>query len=122
MTGESIGFWAAVAAMAVITYLTRALPFMLSTRSRLLRRLSEEGSALAALGPSLLAGIAAAVIVPDLVGAQAVDGRGAQAVDGRGAYIGGLVVTAVAARLVGNSGAAVILGLAGYGLLLALGL
>ncbi|MFQ6721587.1 AzlD domain-containing protein, partial [Bordetella pertussis] len=37
-------------------------------------------------------------------------------------YIGGLVVTAVAARLVGNSGAAVILGLAGYGLLLALGL
>ncbi|WP_082247654.1 AzlD domain-containing protein, partial [Bordetella bronchiseptica] len=77
MTGESIGFWAAVAAMAVITYLTRALPFMLSTRSRLLRRLSEEGSALAALGPSLLAGIAAAVIVPDLVGAQAVDGRGA---------------------------------------------
>ncbi|MFJ0843149.1 AzlD domain-containing protein [Bordetella bronchiseptica] len=63
MTGESIGFWAAVAAMAVITYLTRALPFMLSTRSRLLRRLSEEGSALAALGPSLLAGIAAAVIL-----------------------------------------------------------
>ncbi|CFM82417.1 membrane protein [Bordetella pertussis] len=54
------------------------------------------------------------MIVPDLVGAQAVDGRGA--------YIGGLVVTAVAARLVGNSGAAVILGLAGYGLLLALGL
>lgn len=113
MTGESIGFWAAVAAMAVITYLTRAAVHAVDAQPPVAAPVGR-GSALAALGPSLLAGIAAAVIVPDLVGAQAVDGRGA--------YIGGLVVTAVAARLVGNSGAAVILGLAGYGLLLALGL
>ncbi|WP_057047012.1 AzlC family ABC transporter permease, partial [Bordetella pertussis] len=45
-----VGGALAAAAMAVITFLTRALPFMLSTRSCLLRRLSEEGSALAALG------------------------------------------------------------------------
>ncbi len=113
MNASGPGFWAAVAAMAVITYLTRALPFLLSERSRLLRRLAREGSALSALGPSLLAGIAAAVIVPDLLDAGA-------AMPGLGAYAGGLAATAVASRLMSNTGAAVLLGMAGYGLLLAL--
>ncbi|MGE8689789.1 MAG: AzlD domain-containing protein [Achromobacter sp.] len=113
MNTDGLGFWGAVVAMAVITYLTRALPFMLSERSRLLRHLSREGSALAALGPSLLAGIAAAVIVPDLLEAGEQAAR-------IGPYAGGLVVTAVAARLVGNTGVAVLLGMAGYGVLLAL--
>lgn len=113
MNANGLEFWGAVIAMAVITYLTRSLPFMLSERSRLLRHLSREGSALAALGPSLLAGIAAAVIVPDLLGA----GDNAAQI---APYVGGLVVTGVAARLVSNTGVAVLLGMAGYGILLAL--
>jgi len=110
MTG-GLAFWVAVAAMAAITYLTRALPFILSARSRLLERLSREGSALAVLGPALLAGIAAAVIVPDLLPAGA--GRPLP-------YLGGLAVTACAVRRWSNTGAAVLLGVAGYALLRAL--
>ena len=113
MNTDGSAFWLAVIAMAVITYLTRALPFLLSERNRWLRRLSQDGSALAALGPSLLAGIAAAVIVPDLIGAGTNGNQVAP-------YVGGLVVTAVATRLVKNTGIAVLLGMAGYGLLLVL--
>lgn len=116
MNAEGLGFWGAVIAMAVITYLTRALPFMLSERSRLLRRLSREGSALAALGPSLLAGIAAAVIVPDVLDVLDAGAQAARIAP----YVGGLVVTGVAARMVSNTGVAVLLGMAGYGVLLAL--
>lgn len=101
-----LDFWAAVLAMAVITYLTRGLPFMLSSRNRLLRKLSEEGSALSALGPALLAAIAAAVIVPDLWGGQRVAALLP--------YLAGLAV-----RLSGNSGVAVIAGLIVYGAMLA---
>lgn len=110
MSGAGLDFWAAVIAMAVITYLTRALPFLLSARSRLQRRLAE-GSSLAALGPALLAGIAAAVIVPDLMAL-----RGAAEV---APYAGGLLTTALAARRLGNAGAAVIVGVAVYGVLMA---
>jgi len=111
MTGGGLEFWGAVIAMAVITYLTRALPFLLSARSRLLRRLAE-GSSLAALGPALLAGIAAAVIVPDVVALQGM----AQLLP----YAGGLVATALAARRLGNAGVAVIAGVVVYGVLLML--
>ncbi|WP_038855331.1 AzlD domain-containing protein, partial [Bordetella trematum] len=45
---DELEFWVAVLAMAAITYLTRGLPFLLSPRNRLLRKLSEEGSALSA--------------------------------------------------------------------------
>ncbi len=104
---DDLEFWVAVLAMAAITYLTRGLPFLLSPRNRLLRKLSEEGSALSALGPALLAAIAAAVIVPDLWGAQQVAELGP--------YLAGLAATAVLARWAGNSGVAVIGGLAAYG-------
>ena len=60
MNADGLGFWGAVIAMAVITYLTRALPFMLSERSRLLRHLSREGSALASRdGPSAASRVSA---------------------------------------------------------------
>ncbi|OZI45673.1 branched-chain amino acid transporter AzlD family protein 2 [Bordetella genomosp. 5] len=108
---SGLEFWVAVLAMAVITFMTRALPFMLSSRHWLLKRLSQDGSRLAVLGPALLAAIAAAVIVPDLWGEQQV----AQVAP----YVGGLIVTALAARITGNTGLAVIIGLAGYGGLLA---
>ncbi|MBO1113369.1 AzlD domain-containing protein [Bordetella petrii] len=111
MTGSGLEFWVAVIAMAVITYLTRALPFLLSARSRLLRRMAE-GSSLAALGPALLAGIAAAVIVPDIMALRGLP----QWLP----YAGGLLATALAARRLGNAGVAVIAGVAVYGVLLAL--
>src|SRR5690606_4598334 len=104
-------FWGAVIAMAAITYLTRALPFALSARSRLLRRLAE-GSSLAALGPALLAGTAVAVIVPDVMALQGM----LQWLP----YAGGLLATALAARRMANAGVAVIVGVAVYGALLAL--
>ncbi|OZI71060.1 AzlD domain-containing protein [Bordetella genomosp. 12] len=106
-----LAFWVAVMAMAVITYLTRSLPFMLPPRNRLLRKLAEEGSALSALGPALLAAIAAAVIVPDLWAEQ----RAADLAP----YLAGLAATALTARLAGNSGVAVIAGLLVYGGVLA---
>lgn len=111
MMDGSLGFWGAVIAMAAITYLTRALPFALSARSRLLRRLAE-GSSLAALGPALLAGIAVAVIVPDVMALQGM----LQWLP----YAGGLLATALAARRMANAGVAVIVGVAVYGTLLAL--
>lgn len=107
---DQLEFWVAVLAMGVITYLTRSLPFLLSPRNRLLRKLSEQGSGLSALGPALLAAIAAAVIVPDLWGQQQV----AQL----GPYLLGLAATALLARWAGNSGVAVIGGLAAYGVAL----
>ena len=112
MIGGELGFWGAVIAMAVITYLTRALPFMLSNRSRLRRRLAE-GASLAALGPALLAGIAAAVIVPDILALQGLS----QFLP----YAGGLLATALSVRRWGNSGLAVIVGVVVYGGLLMLG-
>ncbi|OZI21884.1 branched-chain amino acid transporter AzlD family protein 2 [Bordetella genomosp. 7] len=110
MSGQ-LEFWGAVIAMAAITYLTRALPFLLSSRSRLMRRLTE-GSSMAALGPALLAGIAGAVIVPDMLALQG----GAEWLP----YAGGLLATALAARRLGNAGLAVIAGVVVYGALLAL--
>jgi len=109
MIGSQLDFWVAVIAMAVITYLTRALPFLLSSRSRWLRRLTE-GSSLAALGPALLAGIATAVIMPDVM---ALSGA-SQIVP----YAGGLLATALSARRLGNAGVAVIVGVVVYGGLL----
>jgi len=106
MIDSQLEFWVAVIAMAVITYLTRALPFLLSSRSRWLRRVTE-GSSLAALGPALLAGIATAVIVPDIM-----------ALSGASQYLpyaGGLLATALCARRLGNAGLAVIIGVVVYG-------
>src|SRR5690606_9265617 len=110
MSGQ-LEFWGAVIAMAAITYLTRALPFLLSSRNRLMRRLTE-GSSMAALGPALLAGIAGAVIVPDMLALQG----GAEWLP----YAGGLLATALAARRLGNAGLAVIAGVGVYGAFLAL--
>lgn len=108
-TIDELEFWTAVIAMAVITYLTRALPFLLSSRSRLLRRLVESSS-LSALGPALLAGIATAVIVPDVMALQ-----GASELVPYGVA---LAATALCAKRLGNAGLAVIIGVAAYGALL----
>lgn len=109
MTGNTLDFWAAVIAMAVITYLTRALPFLLS-RQRQPRPGATGRSLFSALGPCLLAGIAAAVIVPDVLALK----TGAEILP----YVGGLFATALCARRLGNAGIAVIVGVLAYGLLM----
>jgi len=109
MLNNQLDMWVAIIAMAVITYLTRALPFLLSSRSRWLRRLSE-GSSLVALGPALLVGIATAVIVPDVMALSGVS----QYLP----YAGGLLATALSARRLGNAGLAVIVGVVVYGAVL----
>lgn len=118
MTDSGLEFWIALVALAVITYLTRALPFMMSSRAKWLARFSRDDSVFAALGPSLLAGIAAAVVVPDLLGADLL-GADLLGADLSGVefapYLGGLAVTAVAVKWTGNTGVAIILGVAAYG-------
>lgn len=108
---HSLEFWGAVIAMAVITYLTRALPFLLSDRTPWWRRVTE-GSSLAALGPALLAGIATAVIVPDLMALSGVS----RLIP----YLGGLLATGICAIRLRNAGLAVIVGVIAYGALLLL--
>lgn len=108
MTDSGLEFWIALVGFAVITYFTIALPFMVSWRAKWLARFSRDDSVFAALGPSLLAGIAAAVVVPDLLGA---DFSGVEF----SPYLGGLAVTAVAVKWTGNTGVAIILDVAAYG-------
>ncbi|MVW70827.1 AzlD domain-containing protein [Bordetella sp. 15P40C-2] len=108
MSGDTLEFWAAVMAMAVITYLTRSLPFLLSRR-RQPRPGAAGRSMFTALGPALLAGIATAVIVPDIL---ALETRGEIL-----PYAGGLLATAVGVKRLGNAGFAVILGVIVYGVL-----
>lgn len=59
--------WLAIALMALLTYLSRSLPFLLSGRSQVFNRLAEPDSLLASLGPCLLMAITGATILPILV-------------------------------------------------------
>ncbi|RXZ31036.1 AzlD domain-containing protein [Oxalobacteraceae bacterium CAVE-383] len=101
-------FWIAVAAMASITWLTRALPFLGGQRR--LDALSRPDTPLSMLGPSLLAAICAAVILPDLLHAA----ENALLPP----YLSGLLLTAVFAVLIENAGIAVLMSIFSYGLLL----
>jgi branched-subunit amino acid transport protein len=85
-------FWIAVAAMALITWLTRVLPFFGGQRR--LDTLSRPDTPFSVLGPSLLAAICVAVILPDLLRAaeKAVTAP----------YLLGLLFTAIFANLMEN--------------------
>jgi len=102
-------FWAAVAAMGVITWLSRALPFLLRDDHRVLRSISASGSPWRALGPCLIAAIAAVIVVPPLSSMPWIEGV---------PYVCGLGVTATVAYKTHNTGAAVIIGMAIFGMLL----
>jgi branched-subunit amino acid transport protein len=66
--------WLAITLMALLTYLARSLPFMLSGRSAVFNRLAEPDSPLSSLGPCLLIAICASTVLPMLV-AQLNAGR-----------------------------------------------
>jgi branched-subunit amino acid transport protein len=102
-------FWLAVTAMALITWITRALPFFGGQRR--LDALSRPESPLSMLGPSLLAAICVAVILPDLLRAA---GNAVAA-----PYVLGLVATAVIANGVKNTGLAVLASIVAYSAFLA---
>ncbi|MVW79577.1 AzlD domain-containing protein [Bordetella sp. 02P26C-1] len=111
MMGNTLEFWVAVVAMAVITYLTRSLPFLLSRRRQPLPGAAGR-SMFTALGPALLAGIATAVIVPDILALE----PGGEILP----YVGGLLATALCVKRLGNAGLAVIFGVIVYGVLVVL--
>ena len=95
-------------AMALITWLTRALPFLGGRRQ--LKKFSEPDTPLSVLGPSLLAAICIAVIFPDLL--RAVDNAVALP------YVLGLLTTILIASFVKNTGTAVLAGITAYGVFL----
>jgi branched-subunit amino acid transport protein len=109
MSSSDLRFWIAVAAMALITWLTRALPFLGGQRR--LDAIARPDSPLSMLGPSLLAAICAAVILPDLM--RAVENMATAS------YLLGLLCTAIFAKVIENAGVAVLLSLACHGALLA---
>lgn len=105
-------FWIAVFVMMVLTYLTRALPFLLPENIPLLRRLADKDSRFSALGPSLIAAIAGKIVVSDILKAV----QGGHGLIDLSIYALGLAATLLALRLVRNAGFAVIAGMVVYGL------
>lgn len=108
MTLPSDLAWLAVIGMALITYLTRALPFAVKKAQPSERENSSP--ALAALGPSLLAAIAVVTVIPGLREAMHT-GYAAQL-----SYLLGVAATLVALRLTRNAGLAVMAGVGAYAL------
>lgn len=100
--------WLAIAAMGVLTYMTRSLPFLLAGRSQALNRLADPASPLASLGPCLLVAITSSTIVPMLAASlQAGGGRLLPAV-------GGLLTTLGVMKRWENVGLAVVVGMVVY--------
>lgn len=105
-----VDFWIALAAMAVITWLTRAMPFLM--KRRWLDLFSRPDTPLAVLGPALLAAICAAVVVPELI--RLTTGADAALLP----YVLGVAGTVVIAATIRNTGGAVLGSVALYGVIL----
>lgn len=105
-----LDFWIALVAMAVITWLTRAMPFLM--KRRWLDLFSRPDTPLAVLGPALLAAICAAVVVPELV--RLVSTADATLLP----YVFGVIGTIVLAATIRNTGAAVLASVGLYGVIL----
>ncbi len=108
----SENFWIAVLAMMALTYMSRALPFLLPEDHPILRWLTDKNSPLAALGPSLIAAIAGTVIVPDLLKAA----QGNDSLADFSTYALGLAATVLTMKYSKNAGIAVIVGMIVFGL------
>lgn len=108
MTFSLDNLWLVIVVVAVFTYLARSLPFFLSEHSKLLSRMAEPDSVLAALGPCLLVSITAATLLPILY-ADLLVGV-AQALP----IFLGLVGTLGVMKLCGDVGLAVIVGMLCY--------
>lgn len=100
--------WLVIFVVAVFTYLARCLPFFFSEHSKLLNRMAQPDSVLAALGPCLLISITAATLLP-ILSADMADGW-RQMVP----TLLGLAGTLGAMKLWGDVGLAVIVGMASY--------
>ncbi len=109
----SENFWIAVLAMMALTYMSRALPFLLPEDHSILRWLSDKNSPLAALGPSLIAAIAGTVILPELLKAA----QGNNSLADLSTYGLGLAATVLTMKFSKNAGVAVIVGMIVYGLM-----
>lgn len=101
-------FWVAIAAMAVITWLTRALPFLLMRKSQAFGRLT--GGKFEILGPALLVSMTVVIIYSDLAAGVSYWQMLA--------YACGLLAAGVCVKRTANSGFAVLAGMAVYGALL----
>jgi uncharacterized membrane protein len=110
MTFSLDTLWLVIVVVAGFTYLARSLPFFLSGHSKLLNRMAEPDSVLAALGPCLLVSITAATLLPILY-ADLLAGA-AKALP---TFLG-LVGTLGVMKLWGDVGLAVIVGMLCYAL------
>ncbi|WP_161495282.1 AzlD domain-containing protein [Advenella sp. S44] len=97
-------FWLAIAVMAVVTWLSRALPFVLMRKSNIFGRLASGRFVI--LGPALLVSMSVVVVYSDLQ----QDSDIASIL----VYFFGLIAAGVCARLTGNAGFSVLAGMAGY--------
>jgi len=103
-------FWLAIAVMAVVTWLTRALPFVLMRKSGLFGRLTSGRFVI--LGPALLVSMTVVVVYSDL--------QHATSIFTVLTYFCGLMAAGVCARLTRNAGYSVLTGMAAYGIALLL--
>lgn len=114
--GLTPALWVAVLAIAVATYLTRALPFLLHARRRRGQDAGGQdagarGAApawLDALGPCILAAMGAAILWPE-AGRAAAESR-------LGPFLAGLAAAAVVMLARRDAGLATLAGIAGYAL------
>ena len=99
-------FWLAILVMAVVTWLTRALPFLLMRKSNAFGRLTSGRFVI--LGPALLVCMTVVVVYSDL--------RETSGLAPVLTYFCGLVAAGVCVKLTRNAGFAVLAGMAGYAL------
>ncbi len=100
--------WLAIVGMALITYFTRAVPFLFRKVKSNLPQSDETSSVLAALGPSLLAAIAVVTILPGLQ--NAINTGYTPLLS----YLIGMVITILVLRIFHNAGLAVMAGVGIY--------
>ena len=113
-SGEDM--WLAILAMAIVTWLLRALPFLVNRHKpgREGQPLREISPVFAALGPSLLGAITIITLIPGIRQTFAAGWHGVFC------YVAGIVSTLAFLRLTSNAGVAVIAGVGVYALALAL--
>ncbi len=101
-----IEFALAILVMALVTWLSRALPFLLMRKSNIFGRLGTGRFVI--LGPALLVAMTVVVVYSDLhttVSAGPVL-----------AYLVGLIAAGLCVKMTSNAGYAVLAGMAAYGL------
>ena len=96
----------AIIAMAILTYATRAVPFLIMQKSKWLSRLGSGRFAI--LGPALLTSTTAVVVYSEISKAPSAWYIGA--------YVVAVLVVGIALKATKNIGIAMLLGIVSYGL------